>query len=1026
MNGTDRTSELAYLEDTLKIVDAHLEKYREEIAVNQESIDEMLVHYHDNDVELWTLLNNTITLNEHMKRSYGLCLKAKKKPYFGRIIFRDEELGKELSLYIGRGNISVDHVHLQVVDWRAPVANAYYENGLGKCSYTAPEGKEIPIELFLKRTYEIEDGVLKDYFDTEVVANDELLTKYLSRNKEAVLGEIVATIQKEQNAIIRKTPFHNTLVQGVAGSGKTTVAMHRISYILYNYADRFRPQDFYIVGSNQILLNYITGVLPDLDVVGACQMTMEQLFLRLLYEESPRAAGKVRPFRNSADSVKGTTRWFKDLCRFIRRLENDSINQEDVLLYPSQFVEGLENGVGGVYDRREEEREKGRALETVVLVQGDAVMRYVTQNPRISIQSKINMLNERLNIRVQDEFLTRGYRYSEAERKAIAKAFRNYYGPKEWKRSIYDLYEEFVEEQRRDGVAVSSVRDTYDVYDLASLALLYKLVKETEEISEAHHVVIDEAQDFGMMVYRTLHACIKDCTYTVMGDVSQNIHFGYGLSDWEELRKLLISTNMDSFCTLRKSYRNTIEISEFATAILRHGSFPVYPVEPIIRHGRPVQVEQTKQLLERTVQICLEWQERELQTIAIICRDFESARDFGEALAKRIPVLETDPEKLTFGNGIMVLPVEYTKGLEFDACILLDPSEKDYPSDDGHAKLLYVAATRALHELCVLYVDDVTGLIADPLPADRVQMNFAEEMEEESTRKVAERTSLPKASGGLPAKPKAVVRTPVKKTPERPSFFQPKIIAPDGYKDPVKQSAPAPIGQFGDMPDTSVLKELGHARKNFAIRWITKERDCVTLQSQAGVIAIRPITDQILRVSFADSALELPATHALVARGKAGTGFSCRESSKSFEMATKGIRVSVEKATGLITFADATGKLLFAEKGPEPHVKDKKHQRWYLSFAKNEKLTGLRPGTDHPILSLKGGARYLSDNQNRDGFPLILSDRRYGIVPATTEDVIFCDIPVYGSYLSVSDSRFDVYILTGEDLCGAYAHLMGL
>lgn len=118
-----------------------------------------------------------------------------------------------------------------------------------------------------------------------MVANDELLTKYLAKNKKAVLGEIIATIQKEQNLIIRRSPKTNIIVQGVAGSGKTTVAMHRISYILYNYSDDFRPEDFYIIGSNRILLNYITGVLPELDVYGIRQMTMEQLFIRLLYEE---------------------------------------------------------------------------------------------------------------------------------------------------------------------------------------------------------------------------------------------------------------------------------------------------------------------------------------------------------------------------------------------------------------------------------------------------------------------------------------------------------------------------------------------------------------------------------------------------------------------------------------------------------------------------------------------------------------------------------------------------------------------
>jgi DNA helicase-2/ATP-dependent DNA helicase PcrA len=214
MKYTDRESEERYLQKTLKVVADNLENYSRESARMQGEIDEMLEHYHDNDTELWTLLNNTITLNEHMKRALERNTRAEKKPYFGRIIFQDETLGREESLYIGKGGISKDRISQTVIDWRAPIANAYYENNLGKCSYQAPGGKALPIDLKLKRTFEIEDGRLLDYYDTEVVSNDDLLMKYLSKNKEAVLGEIVATIQKEQNDIIRKSPYHNLLVQG--------------------------------------------------------------------------------------------------------------------------------------------------------------------------------------------------------------------------------------------------------------------------------------------------------------------------------------------------------------------------------------------------------------------------------------------------------------------------------------------------------------------------------------------------------------------------------------------------------------------------------------------------------------------------------------------------------------------------------------------------------------------------------------------------------------------------------------------
>ena len=719
-NSAEWQREKEYLNQTLDIVKRNVENYESEIREMSEQIEEMLQHYHDNDVEVYTQMSNTVTMRDHMQSALMRNQKATKKPYFGRIDFLDETLQKKESLYIGRGGIAKDTTHQMVVDWRAPVANAYYENGLGECSYCAPDGRELPIRLDLKRTYEIDNGKLLDYFDTEVIANDELLTKYLAKNKQAVLGEIIATIQKEQNDIIRKTPYHNIIVQGGAGSGKTTVAMHRISFILYNYAERFRPEDFYIVGSNRILLEYITGVLPDLDVYGIRQMTMEQLFVRLLYEDWDEQNHSI--LENTAATQggmdRGTFGWFQALTEFGAGIEAERICMDSVVLDRRQFVEGLKGGVAGVFDEREGEPQPSDLVE---LLSGKAIRDYVEQT-NASVQTKINMLNERLIIKIKDEFLKNGLRYSEKERKAILKEYRGYFGKKIFDISIFELYQRFLLEQKEKGYEVSVPEQAYDVYDLAALAYLYKRMKETEVISEAHHVVIDEAQDYGMMAYAVLKYCMKDCTYTVMGDVSQNIHFGFGLADWEELRKLLCSQDGDSFGILKKSYRNTVEISEFATKILHHGSFEPYPVEPIIRHGKAVEVMQLptkRELYEETARRCRAWQKQGLNTIAIVCRTPEKAELVARQLGRLIPVCESNLEKAVFSDGIMVLPVVYTKGLEFDAVLIFDPDKEEYPVDDGHAKLLYVAATRALHELCVLYREELTGLIAEPLPEEK-------------------------------------------------------------------------------------------------------------------------------------------------------------------------------------------------------------------------------------------------------------------------------------------------------------------
>lgn len=1063
MDHTDRESEKQYLKDTLEVVENNLENYGSEVARMQAQIDEMLEHYHDNDVELWTLLNNTITMNDHMKRALQRNERARSKPYFGRIIFRDETLGREESLYIGKGGISRDNTNWIVIDWRAPVANAYYENGLGKCSYTAPGGRELPIDLQLKRTYEIEEGQLRDYFDTEVIANDDLLMKYLSKNKEAVLGEIVATIQKEQNEIIRKSPCHNVIVQGVAGSGKTTVAMHRISYILYNYKERFRPEDFYIVGSNRILLNYITGVLPDLDVYGVKQMTMEQLFIRLLYEDWDEKKYRVKAVSGKPPFVKGTEEWFLDLEAFIRRLELKTIRRDNVWLEPRQFVEGLQDGKNGIYDRREEDRKAGIPLRPVKLVEKEAVERYVAGNPTVSIQSKINMLNDRLIVKIRDEFLGKGVKYTEEEKKAILRAYRGYYGPGKWKRPIYELYGDFLEEQRQKGLNVESPTDAFDVYDLAALALLYKWVKETEVISEAHHIVIDEAQDFGMMAYRVLHACIRDCTYTIMGDVSQNIHFGYGLGDWEALRRLILPNPMDSFGLLKKSYRNTVEISDFATAILRHGSFPIYPVEPIIRHGKAVALEACQDasedmLAKRAAEICRDWQSAGYDTIAVVCRDGGAAQRTAALLSKHIPILESDLEKADFGSGIMVLPVEYTKGLEFDTVLIWNPTREDYPVDDGDAKLLYVAATRALHELHVLYRDSLTGLIADPVPDRPLTSLDAGGKSTEDQRKShrpknentrdnaasASRCCAGKRNAALPGtgqSPASGTRLPgspgnrprakaasnvILHTPEYPEKSSRPAAPPEKISAAPTQTAGI---SFGDMPATEKLRCPGHAKISLGIRWVSRQADGLYLQSQYGTLRISPMSGNILRMTFSRGSKITDGVHPLIAVSRTEKNWRYRDSTKVLELSTGEVTVRVEKTTGAISFLDGKGNLLLAEKKTESRQLEGNRNWLFWERQKKEQLFARAPeGQD--ALKLCGSAFYISDGTM---LPFLLSDRGYGILPATLGNVICCDIPAYGSWLcmeplpSETGAQQDYYFLAGkqQNLLNAFAYLCG-
>ncbi len=742
------------------------------------------------------------------------------------------------------------------------------------------------------------------------------------------------------------------------------------------------------------------------------------------------------------------------------KVEWDSILRDSIYLNPRQFVEGLRDGKSGVYD--ETIGKKINPHDLILLVDGEAVERYIRQNPKVSMQSKINMLNDRLINKIKEEFLGKGVKYTEPERKAILKAYRGRYGGKVWKGSIYELYRKFLELQALKGKAVDIPADQFDVYDLAALAYLYKRIKETDVISEAHHIVIDEAQDFGMMAYSVLHFCIKDCTYTVMGDVSQNIHFGFGLNDWDELRALLLPDEMDSFGILKKSYRNTVEISDFATGILHHGSFSSYPVEPIIRHGSPVTVLQKgeEDIIKEAADICKNWQKNGYETIAIVCRNQRTAAWAAKELEQYIEVMESDLERAVFGTGIMVLPVEYTKGLEFDTVLILDPTRAEYPVDDGHAKLLYVAATRALHELCVLHTQDLTGLIADPIPEKRQFPEKLPKRDENSVqtpktdikqqRPYSQESNFDKIPGqraqnsGLLGKPRVSITqySPQNKwKSQEQSVRQQGISLPGnpGIKAkqmPVEPKSASTLPAFGDIPPTEKLRPPGHGKIDLSIRLVMRHPDGLYLQSRYGTLRLSPVGSAIMRISFVRQGQPYKAVHPGISVDRTEKFWMYRDSSKIVELTTDELALQVDKATGAIRYLaleenQKAPKLLLAERARdcrqlEPSA-DKSLRTWlYFDWAKDEHLYSFG-GKGQPGVSLRGSSRYISRNQ--DGLPFFLSDKGYGILAATSGPAFLCDIPAYGSYLYAENhQQMDFYFIAGrrqDTILNACAYLCG-
>ncbi len=651
--------------------------YEEEAERRHKETQELFKAVQSGDAELYDQLMTSTSLEEHAYNQFRKNKAALEKPYFGRIDYKDIGLDKTEKVYIGKNGVFKNRTEVVITDWRAPISTVYYENELGRGSYTIPEGKSYEINLSLKRNYDTDKGVLKGYYDSDVASNDELLVQYLSKNKDAVLGDIIATIQKEQNEIIRANPFTNIIVQGVAGSGKTTVAMHRISYILYNYKERFEANEFCIIGSNDMLLNYITSGLPELDVFHMKQKRMDEMFVHLLGRDL-KAKSKRVPADESGE-WKSKYSFVKGLERFCRRIREECVPYEEL-----------------------KDAELGRVMSA------SSIREMAESFPDYSVNRLLTLLDERLKNRLK--FLVDDSDRDEYKKKLKEKSlqYKRYYQERKITKSVLSVYQEFLADYgRRTRTDTERTRSRLlngevDIYDLAALVLIKYRLTQKKEDEEFGQIFMDEAQDFGVSPYYVLRTVLPKCYFTIMGDVSQNINYESGMNDWEDLKKCVLTGKNDSFRLLSKSYRNTIEISEYAGKILELACAGAYKIEPVIRHGiavNTVETQSEKECAEKTAELIGEIKGRGFASIAVVV--FDNNAEAVTKLLKQYTEV-TDGSKTGFQTGVMVLPVTLTKGLEFDAVILWKPDMEKAAESEKEAKLRYVAVTRALHELHIL------------------------------------------------------------------------------------------------------------------------------------------------------------------------------------------------------------------------------------------------------------------------------------------------------------------------------------
>lgn len=716
---------------------------KEKLFKTIEIIKDILV---DKEEELKNLFNNFIGDREElwkiadMKKIHIRNLKTSvNKPYFARIDFTSDEDGKVSTVYIGKNGV-IKNTDIIVTDWRAPISSLYYDAEIGRCSFEAPNGT-ISGNMSLKRQFEIELGELQEYFDVDLVSNDELLQKYLNSNNDARLKSIVSTIQKEQNDVIRKKISDNIIIQGVAGSGKTTVALHRIAYLVYNYMKTIKQNQYLVIGPNPVFLKYIKSVLPDLDVSSVEQCTFEQ-FAQMYIDENisvnssdKKVIDNIEGKNNSdVDKFKCSIKYKKMIDKFLKiyfySITSKSLMLGNFEVIPQNIMREIFEGTEEVYSKD---------LNNKIEITIDRLCKYIENNYDF-ITSRYNNYSFELFKNVQtDEEKNKMRNMFSKDRAELSKncrsILRKYFNKskvstiKLYKLFIssindYDIYNYNNISELKRKTQKNIKNNSYDFEDLSALIYIKTALGLNKNYERIKHTVIDEAQDLGEFNFYVLKESLPASTFSIFGDLAQSIYDYRGINNWNEVNEVMFSGNGE-IVNFNKSYRTTAEIMESADDVL--DSIGLSRSDMVVRHGNPVQVseiEDVNNIPEYIAEKICEYKEKGYKTIAVISKTDLLSNYINKALKMfgiNIPNVTANDDLIDEKFRVCTISNQLAKGLEFDAVILNNANEEIYSSNSSlDMKLLYVALTRALHELDIVY----SGTITKPLSGNLKKSNM--------------------------------------------------------------------------------------------------------------------------------------------------------------------------------------------------------------------------------------------------------------------------------------------------------------
>lgn len=716
------------LNEVVKVVKERLEEC---IAFQKRKVTQMY-----DSITAKNLMKHQVSKEKNLKNALS-------QPYFARIDFAAKGKGEE-EVYIGKTTILDEDANVIVADWRAPISSMYYDSGIGEASYNSPDG-EIKGVLSLKRKYDIKDGKLLGYDDIEVVASDEVLNNCLSENADTRLKNIISTIQKEQNEIIRSSIYTPLIIQGVAGSGKTTVALHRIAYLIYQYAKKFNPEEFLIIAPNKFFLDYISTVLPDLGVDEVRQETFEEFATKLIGENLlVKSSNEIlADIINSKDNQN--TKIHEEVSHFKSSNTFKSIIDEYIEKYMRSFLaddvmsEGYKiisieklltifnnsQNIISLYDRIDNVKEvlskyiKDYYEQISVEIKSQTKELIKELEEKISSQEKLT--SEKGKIFRNEEKLLK-------ELKKGGKKLLNIHFKKYMKyTSAISFYRDIIKKEDfshiiskeatnliKSKISSKNCNKEIEHDDLTGLLYIKYLVFGLAENISLKYVVVDEAQDYGEFTFSVLLDILKSNSITILGDLAQGIYSYKGIKSWNYLNEKVLDDKAE-LLTLTKSYRTTIEIiNEANKAIRKLKDLGIPLATSVIRHGETVGYVKASNFEEMMLSIknrISQLRKRNFR-IAIITKDLQDAQRVYSSLNENEDIILLTDNSNEFNGNIVILPSYLSKGLEFDSVILFDVSKEKYAMNELEIKLLYVSMTRAMHTLDIFYEKDLTELLS--------------------------------------------------------------------------------------------------------------------------------------------------------------------------------------------------------------------------------------------------------------------------------------------------------------------------